>query len=145
MELRRACPSQGHINFQRCALVQTCRLHVCRVRRGAFLFGTGEILHRHPFQFPAKKKGALFLVVDNNRGCLGISGLVRGYCAALWLSGAETFSRQLRVKRVSAQKSSPWLGAANTSNKTVVPFQEVRLLPAAVQLFCFFGCFFFFF
>lgn len=97
-----------------------------------------------PFNFP-QKKGALFLVVDNNRGCLGISRLVRGYCAALWLSGAETFSRQLRVKRVSAQKSSPWLSAANTSNNTVVPFQEVRLLPAAVQLFCFFGAVFFFF
>lgn len=31
------------------------------------------------------------MVVDNNHGCLGISRPVRGYCAALWSSGAETF------------------------------------------------------
>lgn len=47
------------------------------------------------------------------------------------VSGAESFSCQLREKRVSAQKisqSSPWLGSANTSNNAVVPFQVVTQL-----------------
>lgn len=68
------------------------------------------------------RKLSAWLRVEN-RPCPVLSGGERRTLCGVEPSGAQSFSCQLRVKRVSAQKASQ--SSANTSSHAVVPFQEL--------------------
>lgn len=101
-ELRRAGSSQRHINFQRCALVQTCRQRACGVRRGGVLFW-----HRWngaDASFPDFSKHEKSDC--SSRPSTPAGGKCRNCARTVRMRRGETFSCRLRARRVSAQRSS---------------------------------------
>lgn len=79
MELRRAGSSQRHINFQRCALVQTCRQRACGVRRGGVLFWHSWNCADASFSDFSKHQKATALLGRRQQPVESL-GIVRGRC-----------------------------------------------------------------
>lgn len=86
-------------------------------------FGTVEILHRHHAILPQKPPFWLGHTLKPSVQRLGVVDFLRGCCAALWFQRAESFSCQLRVKRV-LPSPPPWLGQPILPTMQLSPFSR---------------------
>ncbi len=148
MKLLRACPSQKHINFQRCALVQTCRQQ-CAECVVAPVSYNSRVCDLAQLKFLQTR---LDFSKSPPKNLLAWSSIptahVSGRCACFVVSGCECFRPPAPCETCLCSEIFPVLSAAQHSHY----FQQYSCPPFSQEVtqLCFLSpssraaCFFFF-